>query len=250
MTSYKREDIKAQKTKKKRKQRMITLLWIGGIIVFLVLLFAIPNIYNIIKTNSQPIGTFVEITPAVRPLENGKTLGNPNAKVKIEVYEDFQCPSCKEYTNIVEPQLFQSTYISSGQVYYEYIQWPFIDSGSATKESHQAANASMCALEQGRFWDYHDILFANQGAENGGSFTNKRLQAFAESLGLDITKFNKCFSANTYSAEIKTEYQKGVDAGVNSTPSVFLNGKEVTPGVIPTYEQIKSAIDSALAGGG
>jgi protein-disulfide isomerase len=250
MTTYKREEIKAQKTKKKRRQRMITGLTVVGIIVFFVILFAIPSIYSIIKTNSQPVGTFVQITPTVRPLENGKAIGNPNAKVKIEVYEDFQCPSCKIYSTEVEPQLMQSTYISNGQVYYEFIQWPFIDSGSATQESHQAANASMCALEQGRFWDYHDILFANQGAENGGSFSNKRLQAFAESLGLDMTKFNKCFSANTYSAEINANYQKGVKAGVHSTPSVFLNGKEVTPGVIPTYEQIKSAIDAALAGGG
>jgi protein-disulfide isomerase len=250
MTTYKRDQIRAQKTKKKRRQRMITVLTVGGIIVFLVALFAIPSIYTIIKNNSEPVGSFVQITPTIRPLENGKTLGNPNAKVKIEVYEDFQCPSCKLYTDNVEPQLLQSTYISGGQVYYEFMQWPFIDTGSVTQESHQSANASMCALEQGRFWDYHDILFANQGAENGGSFTNKRLQAFAESLGLDMTKFNKCFSANTYSSEINADYQKGVAAGVNSTPSVFLNGKDVSPGQIPTYEQIKSAIDAALAGGG
>jgi protein-disulfide isomerase len=183
-------------------------------------------------------------------MENGKTIGNPNAKVKIEVYEDFQCPACKEFTDQVEAQLMQSTYISSGQVYYEFMQWPFIDSGSITKESHQAANASMCALEQERFWDYHAILFANQGAENGGSFTDKRLQAFAESLGLDMTAFNKCFRSNKYSADIEADYQSGISLGINSTPSVFLNGTLVSPGYIPTYDDLKTAIDAALAGGG
>jgi protein-disulfide isomerase len=183
-------------------------------------------------------------------MEDGKAIGDPNAKVKIEVYEDFQCPSCKEFTNGVEKQLLESTYISSGQVYYVFMHYPFIDSSSITKESHQAANASMCALEQGRFWDYHDILFANQGAENGGSFNDKRLQAFAQSLNFDMTAFNKCFSANKYSTDIETSFQQAQAAGVTGTPTVFLNGKIVTPGFVPTYDELKSAIDAALASGG
>jgi len=247
MTISKRDAIKAQRTKRKRQQRMNTLLWVGGFIILLILIFISPTIYNSLK----PAGSFVRITPEPHPMENGKVIGNPNAKVKIEVYEDFQCPSCKGYASTVEKQLVDSTYITSGQVYYIFMHFPFIDTNSITKESHQAANASMCALEQGRFWDYHDILFANQGAvENGGSFNDKRLQAFAESLGLDMTAFNQCFSANKYSAEIVADYQKGVAAGVTGTPTVFLNGTQVTPGFVPTYDELKSAIDAALASGG
>jgi protein-disulfide isomerase len=246
MTISKRDAIKAQRTKRKRQQRMNTLLWVGGFIILLILIFISPTIYNSLK----PAGSFVRITPEPHPMENGKVIGNPNAKVKIEVYEDFQCPSCKGYASTVEKQLVDSTYITSGQVYYIFMHFPFIDTNSITKESHQAANASMCALEQGRFWDYHDILFANQGAvENGGSFNDKRLQAFAESLELDMTAFNQCFSANKYSAEIVADYQKGVAAGVTGTPTVFLNGTQVTPGFVPTYDELKSAIDAALASG-
>jgi len=247
MTISKRDAIKAQRTKKKRQQRMNTLLWVGGFIVLLILLFISPTIYNSLK----PAGSFVRITPETHPIEDGKAIGNPNAKVKIEVYEDFQCPSCKRYVSTVETQLVNSTYITSGQVYYEFMHFPFIDTNSLTKESHQAANASMCALEQGQFWNYHDILFANQGAvENGGSFNDKRLQAFAESLGLDMTAFNQCFSANKYSSEIEADHQKGVAAGVTGTPTVFLNGTQVTPGFVPTYDELKSTIDAALASGG
>jgi protein-disulfide isomerase len=246
MTTSNREAIRAQRTKKKRQKRLTTILGVGGFIILVFLVLISPTIYNSLK----PAGSFVHITPIARLLENGKSIGDPNAKVKIQVYEDFQCPACKQYTENIEPQLLQSSYITNGQVYYEFMQWPFIDTGTITKESHQAANASMCAMAQGRFWDYHDILFANQGVENGGNFTDKRLQAFAESLGLDMTAFNKCFKANTYSSEIEADYQEGVAAGVNSTPTVLLNGKEVTPGVIPTYDQIKSAIDAALSGGG
>jgi protein-disulfide isomerase len=246
MTLSKREEIKAQRTRKKRRQRMITLLTVVGIIIGIVVIFATPTIINMLK----PVGSIVAITPVPRPKENGKAIGDPNAKVKIVVYEDFQCPSCKEFTTVVEPKLMQSTYIPSGQVYYEFMQYPFIDQNSSTKESHQAANASMCALAQGRFWDYHDILFANQSGENLGAFSDKRLQAYAESLGLSMNDFNKCFKDNTYSPEIEADFQQGVKAGVNSTPSVLLNGTEVSPGQIPTYDQIKTAIDAALAGGG
>ena len=246
MTINRRDAIKAQRTKKKRQQRMRTVLGVGGFIILVVLILISPTIYNSLK----PAGSFIRITPVAYPFENGKSLGDPNAIVKIEVYADFQCPACKEFTDSVEMQLFQSTYISSGQVYFEFMNWPFIDTGKVTKESHQSANAAMCANEQGRFWDYHDILFANQSGENLGAFTDKRLQTFAESLGLDMTAFNKCFKADKYSAEVEAEYQKGISLKVDSTPTVILNGQILSPGFIPTYAQLKSAIDAALASGG
>jgi protein-disulfide isomerase len=246
MTINRRDAIKAQRTKKKRQQRMRTVIGVGGFILLVILIMISPSIYNSLK----PAGSFIRITPVAYPLENGKTLGDQNAKVKIEVYADFQCPACKLFSDSVEKQLFQSTYISSGQVYFEFMNWPFIDFGSITKESHQAANAAMCANEQGHFWDYHDILFTNQSGENLGAFTDKRLQAFAESLGLDMSTFNKCFNADKYSAEIDTDYQKGISLKVDSTPTVFVNGQMVTPGFIPSYDQLKSAIDTALASGG
>ncbi len=246
MTINKRDAIKAQRTKKKRQRRMRTLLAVGGAIVVVVLIIVLLTNYSIFL----PTGSIVTITPVPYPLENGKAVGDPNAKVKIQVFEDFQCTSCKQYVDNVEKQLLTSSYITNGQVYYELMQWPFIDTRSIAKESHQAANASMCALEQGKFWAYHDILYANQGIENGGAFRNKRLQAFAESIGLDMTKFNQCFNTNKYSAEIEAEYQQGVSMGVTGTPTIFLNGKSVTPGFVPTFDELKSAIDAALAGGG
>ena len=247
MSISKRDAIKAQRTRKKRRQRMNTVLYVGGFIVLLVLVLISPTIYNSLK----PAGSFVQITPETHPLENGKTIGDTNAKVEVQVYEDFQCPNCKTYADSIEKQLVDSSYITDGQAYYVFMQFPFLDSNSITKESHQAANASMCAMEQGRFWDYHDILFANQGAvENGGAYNNKRLQAFAESLGLNMDEFNQCFNADKYATEIEADYQEGIAAGVKGTPTVIVNGQILTPGYVPTYDEITSAIDTALASGG
>jgi protein-disulfide isomerase len=135
-------------------------------------------------------------------------------------------------------------------VNYTFRQYAFLDKGFGN-ESHQAANASMCALEQDRFWDYHDILFTNQGAVgNGGSYNNKRLQAFAESLGLDMTSFNDCFAANKYSTEIEADYQLGKAIGVTKTPSILINGVNNFPTYLPTYSELTAAIDAALAASG
>jgi protein-disulfide isomerase len=246
MTISKRDAIKAQRTRKKRQKRMNTLIGVGVFILILILVLISPTIYNQLK----PAGNFVRITPTVYPMENGMAIGNPNAKVKILAFEDFQCTSCKVYVDNVESKFLTSSYITSGEAYYEFMQFPFIDANSVTKESHQAANASMCALAQGKFWEYNEILFANQGAENGGSFNNKRLVAFAESLGLDMTQFNQCFNADTYKAQIDAEYQQGVSMGVTGTPTIFVNGTQLVPGYVPTYQELTNAVDAALAGGG
>ena len=243
MTISKRDAIRAQRTKKKRRQRMNTILWVGGFIVVLTLLLASPSIYNALK----PAGEFVRITPEAHPMEDGIAIGNPDAPVVIEIYEDFQCPICKEYTLVDEDKFFDSPYIADGQVYYVFRQFPILDDASlVTRESYQSANASMCAMEQGRFWDYHDILFANQGvAENAGAFSDKRLQAFAESLGLDMTAFNQCFNDDKYSAEIEADYQKGRAAGATGTPWFYLNGTLLSPGYM-TYDQLKTAVEAAI----
>jgi protein-disulfide isomerase len=140
--------------------------------------------------------------------------------------------------------------VEAGRVYYTYHFYPFVDGSNVGGESHQAANAALCASDQGRFWDYHDILIANWNGENQGSFSAAHLIAFAENLGLDMTTFNQCFQANTYANLINQDMLAGQTAGVhkNGTPSLFINGLLLTPGYVPTYDQAASAIEAALVG--
>jgi protein-disulfide isomerase len=137
--------------------------------------------------------------------------------------------------------------VKTGKARYVFRLYPFLDDGSASKESDQAANASLCAAEQGRFWDYHDMLFANWNSENAGAFTDKRLVAFAESLGLNLTDFNACFDDNKYKDQIAKDLADGKSAGVTGTPSLFVNGVIVRPGFVPTYNDISQAVEAALA---
>jgi protein-disulfide isomerase len=187
------------------------------------------------------------ITPIDRPQPKGLSVGDPNAPVKLDVWEDFQCSACLYFTKNIEPGILDQ-YVSTGKVYFTFHNYPFIDGDQG--ESHDAANAAMCAAAQNRFWDYHDMLFANWLGENAGSYTRPRLVAFAEKLGLDMNAFNKCFSDNAYAAEIQKDVDAGKKLGVPPTPGIFVNGKAVQSSAggdyMPSYNDVAQAIDAAL----
>ena len=245
MTTGKRSSAKKKRQQQRQRQRQIVFLVVIGAILVLV---AIIVGANVIQKN-QPVGDIKAITPKDRPSPEGTAMGNPDATVRIDVFEDFQCPACQLYSSDIEP-LVAENLVATGQVYYVFRHYPFLDDKSASKESDQAANASMCAAEQDRFWDYHDMLFANWDGENNGNFVDRRLTAFAETLGLNMNDFNSCFRENRYKAQIDQDFQDGVKLGITGTPSVFVNNQAVAPGYVPTYEAIKAAVDAALAAAG
>ncbi|HLF91635.1 MAG TPA: DsbA family protein [Anaerolineales bacterium] len=229
-TKSSRETRRQRRQQQQRRQMIRNLLIIAGV----VLLIAAGIIY----ASLRPIGDIVEITPRDLQNANGLTLGDPNAPVVVEAFEDFQCPACLSFTQTVEPQLIAS-YVDTGQVLFIYRHYPFIG-----QESSAASNASMCANEQDRFWDYHDILFANQTGENIGAFSNRRLQAFAETLGLNMDNFNACFRENRYDDQIKEDKANGLASQVTGTPTIFVNGQILSSFAYPT---IQAAIETALA---
>jgi protein-disulfide isomerase len=235
-TSSKRQQIRQQRQQKDRQRRMITVAIIAGIALILVAVIVIPNMIP---------SEVVAITPIARPQANGRELGSSSAPVVVEVFEDFQCPACARYSESIEP-LIVNSYVTDGRVRYIFRHYPFIDDRVARKESDQAANASMCAADQGRFWDYHDIVFANWNGENQGSFVDKRLVTFAESIGLDMDAFNQCFKENIFINEINADIALAEQYAVNATPSIYVNGVKVES---PSADSIQQAIEQALASG-
>lgn len=240
-----REVIREKRRQQQRRQRLTVILAIVGIALLVTALLIAPSIQNALT----PVGEIQTITPVERPMVDGRAMGDPNAPVNIEVFEDFQCPSCKTYSEDVEP-LVVDNYVAPGDVYYVYRHFPFLDDQAAGSESNQAANASMCAADQERFWDYHDILFANWNGENQGAFIDKRLVAFAEALSLDMDAFNSCFESNAFRDEIQEDFNDGRSRGVTGTPAVFVNGVQITPGFIPSFDDISEAVEAELASGG
>ncbi len=240
-----RQQIREQRVQKQRRQRLLTILLITGGALLIAGLLIAPSLRN----SLTPVGEIVQVTPEARPMVDGAAMGDPNAPVLVEVFEDFQCPACRTYSGDVEPLLVEN-YVASGKVRYVFRHYPFLDDRSVTKESDQSANASMCAAEQDKFWEYHDFLFANWNNENAGAYSDKRLVAFAESLGLDMGRFNDCFNENRYEDDIQKDLADGTQKGVTGTPSVFVNGQIVKPGFVPSFDEIAQAVEAALAAQG
>lgn len=231
-----REKIEKQKV----RNRLITIGLISLGAIVLVFAFVAPTL--------RGAGDIIAVTPVTLPNANGLTVGNSDAAVTIDVFEDFQCPACQYYTETIEPLIIQNL-LSSGDVKYTYHNYPFIDGAGASNhgESDESANAAMCANEQGKFWEMHAIIFGNWNGENQGNLSDIRLQAMAESAGLDMDAYNSCFNSRTYQDDIQADFDLGEQMGVQGTPSVFVNGAKVgQPGKIATYQEIADAVQLAL----
>jgi protein-disulfide isomerase len=216
--------------------------WIG---IGLITLGALFVAFLIIWPNVRPVAEVIPAEPQTYPQADKTSMGDPNAPIRIDAYEDFQCPACQKYTNETE-SLIITNLIATGKVYYVFHNYPFIDGAGAGNggESDQAANASMCASEQGKFWEMHGTIFANWNGEGQGAYADNRLTAFADKAGLDMTAFNTCFKANKYKAEIQADFDGGNKLGVQGTPSVFVNGTFITPGFIPSYDDVLKAVEA------
>ena len=243
--SMEKKSKRQERKEKMRNQAQRSRLMIIGLIVIGALLL----VFAVAASQKKSVENIVTVTPASLPNPNGLTLGDPNAPVSIEVFEDFQCPACQYFSDSIEPLIVQYL-VTPGKATYTFYNYPFIDGKGAGNggESDQSANASMCANEQGKFWEMHSIIYANWNGENQGGLSNVRLEAMAESIGLDMTSFNNCFDANKYQDEIQAGFEYGDNIGVSGTPSVFVNGVKVgEAGKIATYQQIAEAVELALS---
>ncbi len=112
-------------------------------------------------------------------------------------------------------------------------------------ESQWAAEASECAADQDKFWEYHDLLFESQNGENQGAFSKENLQGFAANLGLDTKAFNECLDSGKYTQAVQESTQIAQSIGVRSTPAFLINGTPMI-GAQP-FESFQQVIDNSLA---
>ena len=196
------------------------------------------------QVNNMPQNQAVNVVmPPARdhPQANGNKMGNPNAPVKIIEFADFQCTYCLHYWQETESQIIQN-YVATGKVYYEYRSV----GGFIGPESAEAANAAYCAGDQNKFWDYHDMLFANWTGENAGDFTSDKLRQYAAAIQLNMNQFNACLNAGAHNDQVVQDASDAKVAGVQGTPSFIINGK-LTVGALP-YSDFQQVIDAALNG--
>ena len=168
----------------------------------------------------------------------GKVQGLATAPVTLEEYADFQCPACGSYARGTIKQI-EAKYVQNGTVKIVFRHFAFIG-----EESIRAAEATECANEQNKFWEFYDTLFANQAGENQGAFADDKLSGFAQGLGLDMAAFSVCFASGKYRAVIQAETANGQLRGVSSTPTSFINDKKVVGAI--SMQQFETSIGPLL----
>lgn len=165
--------------------------------------------------------------------------GSPTAPVEVEDWSDFQCPHCKAFAEGAARQLEQ-TLIPEGKVKLVFRHMAFLGPDSVT-----AAAASECAAEQGKFWEYHDRLFAEQRGRGSGAFSKPSLKRYGAELGLDTASFNACVDGDLAVARVQAETKDGERKGVRSTPTIFVNGQKIEGA--PSWESLQRVIAMAAA---
>ena len=182
----------------------------------------------------QKVVVRLEPQRATLDLDDATVKGPSDAAVTIVEFSDFQCPACKGFNPVLTQVL--DTYGDKVQVAFR--QFPL---RSIHPQAQPAAEAALCAREQGKFWEIHDAMFADQRRLNP-----PELKELARALELDGEAFDACFDSGRHRALVDQDLERGERLGVTGTPSVFVNGREVAPGQVPTFQQMKALIDDEL----
>jgi len=180
-------------------------------------------------------------------LDDDPFKGNPDAPVTIVEFSDFQCPFCSRFFDQTLPAL-EENYIDTGKVKLVYKDFPLDNLHPNARPAHIAAE---CADEQGKFWEYHDILFENQAGWNRLSSTDlsSQLNEYAATLGLNSASFDSCLSSEDIADEVNQDYLEAESYGATGTPTFFIgtekDGFIKLVGALP-YTAFQGAIDNQL----
>jgi protein-disulfide isomerase len=235
---------KQRESQEARRKRFLQL--VGGVMA--VVIVAVGVLIAVNRDNGSNASDLKEIVagteiPASIPV-NGFTIGSPDAPLKLTEYGDYQCPYCAQVATEAFPELL-TKYIATGQVSITFSPMAFLGRNHDPDESTLAAEAVLAAADQGKFWQMHEIIYANHNGENQGNLTLDRLRLMAEKAGLDLTKFDQDMASGKYTSQVQAYNQAASQAGVTSTPTFVANTGDKFGW--SNLAQLEASIDAALA---
>ncbi|MBI1813127.1 thioredoxin domain-containing protein [Candidatus Peregrinibacteria bacterium] len=174
-------------------------------------------------------------TTDISPSSSRPPRGNPQASILVQEFADLQCPSCRSAQTLVVQPLLEKY---GSQIRFEYRHFPI---QSLHRYALDAAEAAECAADQGKFWEFVDLDYANQDLLN-----RTAIQQWAQQLKLDTSLFSRCTRSRIKRKEILADYDEGTAGGVTGTPTFFVNGQKVDS----TIQALSAAIDAAIKGTG
>ena len=196
---------------------------------------------------TRPRATARTVDPAtiVAGEPQGYLLGKPDAPVQVIEFADFECPACGQFATLSEPDI-RKRLIEPGTISYRFYDYPL----PMHKNTWPASNAAACADEQGKFWEFHDLLYQTQDRWNGEATDNpdKVMKDYARGLGLNASQFDQCIDSKKYQAKIQAHLSIAEQRKIMQTPT-FIIGDQQVAAALP-YDELAKYINTALAKAG
>jgi len=188
--------------------------------------------------NASPIDPTL---PAVK--SEGYVIGSATAPIEVTEFADFECPACERFASITEPDV-RARLVNAGTIRMRFIDYPL----PMHRNTWNASRAAACANVQGKFWEMHDLIYANQDRWNGEatSSPDKVLKEIARQVpGLDQSKFDACVDSKEMQAKIQAHYNIAQQRQINVTPTFYI-GNTRFEGAMP-FDEFKKQVELAVA---
>src|SRR4051794_29441046 len=176
--------------------------------------------YLLAKPAAVSIPANVTVQPADTSGFRGYLLGSPTAPVEITEYADYECPFCQTFDQLQMPTIKQRL-IDTGRLRWRYRDFPLQQHSFSRLAAHSAA----CASEQGKYWEQHERIYGGQPEWAGVGDAAPTFRKYAQAVGLDLGKYDTCMRTSKYAGRIQADFNSGVALGVNSTPTLLVNGR-------------------------
>lgn len=230
----------AQRAREQRRRNLI----IGGVVIAVIVV--VVGVAILVQQNRDDAGG--STPPAGITADNGVFRGKADAPVQVVMYEDFQCPACKQMEELIGDTLTKN--VDADTISVEYRPVAFLDRASTTDYSSRALATAACVLDENdaeTYFAFHDLLFANQPEEGTDGLSDVELADLAGQAGADKAAVEKCQDAGTFDGWVKTATDAWSKAGHTGTPTILVDGQQVEfTNDTPASETIQNAIDQAV----
>lgn len=230
------------RTRARRGGTRAWMWWVaGGVIVAAVVIGVLVQHSRSSTENAKVVNPVSAVGP-----NGGVLVGDQNAPATITEFGDFQCPVCRELQQLWGPTVEQL--VQQGKVKFEFVGLEFLDQG--TTESLRSAAAGVCAADANKFLDFYNALYDGQASgENSGFLTNDQLVKFGTSVGITDPAFARCVRSGKYTGWVTKNTDATSQRGVTSTPTVLLNGKQISNSVASDPQSLTNAVNQAAGQG-
>jgi protein-disulfide isomerase len=224
---------------------------IGGVVLILVIVITVAWVIIADQRTQEQASAGGDKVPAAAGEMGAGFVANKDVSLAsgaptLDIYEDFQCPVCGQFEGVFGDRIDQLA--SEGKLKLVYHFKTIIDANVGNDASLRAAIGTLCAADEGKFTDYHHLVFANQPPNEGDGWTDEQLSAFAEDAGVSgaqLDSWQQCFDARSYSQYVQSTEEASAKKGINATPTVLLAGDKVDFGTVNTPDALTKAVEDA-----